>query len=141
MWLTGIDPLLCFLRSNMQTVAIVTGVIFGRHLLLAQLGQSLRSAETGIGMPRLNQLPDMLTINVCALTLPVRAARTADIRTLIPWYTNPLQRIEDSLFRSCCGAGLVCILDPEDKTTAVMFSKNIVKQCRIGGSNVGIAGG
>ena len=67
----------------------------------------------------LNQPIGVLAIDGAALALPVRTERAANIGTLVPAQTQPMQRVENGLLGGSGRAHLIGILDAQNKLAAL----------------------
>ena len=77
--------------------AIVARVLLVLHLLLADLVQPFRGAETRKGMPQIDQFPGIFVVDGAPLGLAIRAVRTADIRTFVIIHAQPVQAVDQFL--------------------------------------------
>src|SRR5690606_34628584 len=93
------------------------------------------------GVPLLQQLVDVFTVDGGAFTLAIRSVGPALVRPLIPVEVQPLERGEDVLLRLARAAYLIGILDAQNEFAAVLAGEAEVEQRDVRGAHVRIAGG
>ncbi len=140
MGFTSSDATLSFGRIEVHAMAVITRRFLVRHLLGTHLIQALAAAEARERMALADQLVRVLLVDLAALALPVRAMRTANVRTLVPFDAQPAQRIVDLLLGFTGRAHLIGILDAQDELAAVLSGEAQVEQRDVGSTDVGIAG-
>jgi hypothetical protein len=118
------------------TRRLLTPDLLGTHLLKA-----LRRTVAIVGISLRNKALGYVTVNIKALRLNIGGVFTPHLRSLIPVKTQPPQAVKDSLHRPLNLAGDIGILNTDDEATAVVTSKEPVKQGRPDIAHMGITGG
>ncbi|MNN11795.1 hypothetical protein D3C81_1247660 [compost metagenome] len=135
------DALGRLVLRQVHAQAVVARGFLVRHLLRADLVQTLGGAEAREGVTLFHQFVGVLLVDLATLALPVRAVRTTDIRALVPFDAEPTQRVEDLLFGLAGRTQLVGVLDTQNELAAVLAGEAEVEQRDVGGADVRIAGG
>src|SRR5581483_906064 len=101
-----------------------------RELRFALDGQRLRRAEAGIHRAGLRQAPELFVVNGTAFGLPVGGVRSAALRPLVPFESQPAQVVDDALDRGPAAAGLIGVLDAQQKNASELARQQPVEQRR-----------
>src|SRR3546814_20368738 len=112
-------------------MAVITRRFLVRHLHGTHLIQALAAAEARKRMTLADQLVRVLLVDLAALALPVRAMRTANVRTLVPFDAQPAQRIVDLLLGFTGRAHLIGILDAQDELATVLSGQALVSSAEL----------
>src|SRR5205085_306799 len=119
---------------------VLRGPSLGQRRLA--IGVQLRDrAETVVRVAGRQQLLRVRLVEMQALGLPVRTARSADIGAFVPVEPEPAQIAEDARLGLARRALDVGVLDPEDEGAAVTPREEPVEQRRAGVADVQVPGG
>src|SRR3546814_16864452 len=91
MGFTRSDATLSFGRIEVHAMAVITRRFLVRPLHGTHLIQALAAAEARKRMTLADQLVRVLLVDLAAHARPVRAMRTANVRPLIPFNSQPTQ--------------------------------------------------
>src|SRR4029434_6376351 len=106
----------------------------GAHLL-----EPLLSAKAAIGISRIEQPADVLTVDFGPLALPVRSMRPSDIGALIPRETEPAPGFQNGLLGLPSRTRLIRILDTKNEPAPLLPGKNVVEKSLVGRPDMGIS--
>ena len=114
----------------MQTMLVIYGNLFAGHCGTQRI-QTFLIAEAVICITLLDQLFGIFQINTLgiSLTLHVGANTAILVRSFIMYQTGIFQCTVDDLQRTFLKTLLICILDTQHKTAALMLSDQVCVQC------------
>jgi hypothetical protein len=110
-------------------------------LLVAHGLEALGRAEAPVRRARRQQRLDVMLVDLGALALPVRPARPADVRALVPLQPHPVQRAQDGRLGLGRRPRAVGVLDAQDELAAVLLGERVVEERDVGRAHVRIARG
>ena len=97
-----------------------------RHLVLplflTNRNESLGAAETTTYLNLNKKHVYFLMVKVQSVALYGRSVWSSNIRSLVPFHSQPSQRIENSSVCARLGTGLIRIFEPDDKVATISLS-------------------
>ncbi len=121
-------PYLCRLKAEAAAVVARRAVLAQGDP--AQLLEALLAAEAVVGGAARQELAGRQAVALEALALPVRRARAADVRTLVPLQAHPAQVLEDGGFVPLLRAHSIGVVDAHHEVTLRVPGEEIVEQGR-----------
>jgi hypothetical protein len=116
--------------------AVISGHLSFGELLLPEGFQPFGRAETFIDLALLKQLIRIIPVDRQTLRLAIRTIRAFPVRALIPLNSQPLEVLQDMMDGVIRRSLQVCVLNPEDKCSLMVFCKEIVEQSGSGISDM-----
>ena len=125
-----------FFKRNVAAMAVIMRKFIVGCLLVTHFFQPFGCAETIVSVALLNQLFGNLLVDLFSFSLPVWTVRPADVRTFIPFNTQPVKSVDDLLLSGRNVAGPIRIFDTQNELTACFFRDQVIIKSRPGSTQM-----